>query len=131
MPNIDFRHATFAAKQCIERVYREADKQQLETTDYLRTQANVVHRWKLELDHALQSITEEIILLEGERRRVKQSLSVITIPESIAGEFLQLRATRLESDLVKDDLEKELTKVTDNYIFYFFIFLMISCSKLS
>ncbi|KAI4494784.1 hypothetical protein M0804_000985 [Polistes exclamans] len=104
------QHATFAAKQCIERVYREADKQQLETKDYLRTRANVVHRWKLELDHALHSITEEIILLEGERRRVKQSLSVITIPESIAGEFLQLRATRLESDLVKDDLEKELTK---------------------
>ncbi|KAF7406321.1 hypothetical protein HZH68_005690 [Vespula germanica] len=104
------QHATFAAKQCIERVYREADKVQLETTDHLRTRANVVHRWKLELDNALQSITEEIILLEGERRRVKQSLSVITIPESIAGEFLQLRATRLESDLVKDNVEKELTK---------------------
>ncbi|KAL2721269.1 tektin-4 isoform X2 [Vespula maculifrons] len=104
------QHATFAAKQCIERVYREADKVQLETTDHLRTRANVVHRWKLELDNALQSITEEIILLEGERRRVKQSLSVITIPESIAGEFLQLRSTRLESDLVKDNVEKELTK---------------------
>ncbi|KAL2720721.1 tektin-4 isoform X2 [Vespula squamosa] len=105
------QHATFAAKQCIERVYREADKVQLETTDHLRTRANVVHRWKLELDNSLQNITEEITLLEGERRRVKQSLSVITIPESIAGEFLQLRATRLESDLVKDNVEKELTKI--------------------
>ncbi|KAK2578310.1 hypothetical protein KPH14_002585 [Odynerus spinipes] len=104
------QHATFAAKQCIERVYREADKTQLETTEYLRERASVVYRWKVELDHALQSITEEIMLLEGERRRVKQSLSVITIPESIAGEFLQLRATRLESDLVKDDVEMELTK---------------------
>ncbi|XP_047349358.1 tektin-4 [Vespa velutina] len=104
------QHATFAAKQCIERVYREADKVQLETTEHLRTRANVVYRWKLELDNALQNITEEITLLEGERRRVKQSLSVITVPESIAGEFLQLRGTRLESDLVKDNVEKELTK---------------------
>lgn len=70
-----------------------------------------MHRWKTELEHVILEMTKEIELLEAERRRVKQSLSVFTIPESIAGEFLQLRSKRLESDLIRDEVEEELTKV--------------------
>ncbi|XP_078050189.1 tektin A [Augochlora pura] len=98
------------AKKCVQESYKQADKTQLENTDHLKNRAAEVFRWKIELEHVLRDITEEIELLEAERRRVKLSLSVLTIPESIAGEFLQLRSKRLESDLIRDEVEEELTK---------------------
>ncbi|KAG7207979.1 hypothetical protein KM043_009559 [Ampulex compressa] len=98
------------AKYCVQKAYKETDKTQFESTDHLRTRANTVAHWKEELSNAILDITKEIEFLEAERRRVKQSLSVLTIPKSIAGEFLQLRSNRLEKDLVRDDVEEELTK---------------------
>lgn len=95
----------------MEQSYKAADETQLETTDHLKTRAELVHRYKVELEHSIIAITEEIRLLEAERRRVQQSLSVLVIPASIAGEFLQLRCSRLESDLVRDDVEEQLVKV--------------------
>ncbi|XP_003494134.1 tektin-4 [Bombus impatiens] len=98
------------AKRCVERSYKEADKIQLKSTDNLKNRANEVCRWKTELEHLILEITKEIELLEAEHRRVKHSLSLLTVPESIAGEFLQLRSKRLESDLIRDEVEEELTK---------------------
>ncbi|XP_014486346.1 PREDICTED: tektin-4 [Dinoponera quadriceps] len=98
------------ARRCVEQSYKAADQTQLETTDCLKTRANLVHRYKTELEHAIVATTEEIGLLEAERRRVQQSLSVLTVPTSIAGEFLQLRCSRLESDLVRDAVEDQLVQ---------------------
>lgn len=92
-------------------IYRETDKNQLENRDRLSGRAGEIHHWKTELERALIELTDEIELLETEHRRVKQSLSVLTIPESIAGEFLQIRSTRMEPDLVRDKVEDELVKV--------------------
>jgi len=88
---------------------------QLKTTEHLKTRANVVYRWKAELEHAIAAIAEEMKLLEVERRRVQRSLSILIIPVSIASEFLQLRSSRLDSDLVRDNVEEQLTKV-ESYI---------------
>lgn len=110
--NVNFRLAITNAKRCVERTYREADKTQLESTEHLKNRANEVYRWKTELEHLISNITREIELLEAERRHVKHSLSVLTVPESIAGDFLQLRSKRLESDLIRDEVEEELTKVS-------------------
>ncbi|XP_034182838.2 tektin A [Osmia lignaria lignaria] len=106
----DAQLAISKARRCVDQSYREADKIQLQSTDHLKTRAGLVYRWKIDLEHVLKDITEEIESLEAEHRRVKQSLSVLTIPESIAGEFLQLRSKRLESDLIRDEVEEELTK---------------------
>lgn len=83
---------------------------QSETTEHLKTRASVVYRWKAELEHAIAAIAEEMELLEAERRRVQRSLSTLTIPLSIASNFLQLRSCRMDSDLVRDDVEEQLTK---------------------
>ena len=106
-----FRLAVNNAKRCVEKLYREADEVQFETTDHLKNRASEVYRWKIELEHLILEITNEIELLQAEHRRVKHSLSLLTVPESIAGEFLQLRSKRLESDLIRDEVEEELTKV--------------------
>ncbi|XP_017752182.1 PREDICTED: tektin-4 [Eufriesea mexicana] len=102
--------AVGSAKRCVERSYMETDRTQLESTDHLKKRAGEVYRWKIELEHLILDITKEIELLETEYRRVKHSLSVLTVPEAIAGEFLQLRSKRLESDLIRDEVEEELTK---------------------
>ncbi|XP_067210904.1 tektin-4 isoform X1 [Linepithema humile] len=107
------------AKQCVSQMYAEADKSQLETTEHLKTRAKVVYRWKAELEYAITIIVEEIRLLEAEHRRVERSLSILTIPTSIASEFLQLRSSRLESDLVRDDVEEQLTKVYFRLIYQY------------
>lgn len=99
------------AKRCVEQAYAAADKVQLETTEHLKTRATVVYRWKAELEHAIAATAEEMELLEAERRRVQRSLLILTIPVSIASEFLQLRSSRLDSDLVRDNVEEQLTKV--------------------
>ncbi|XP_024938410.1 tektin-4 isoform X2 [Cephus cinctus] len=104
------RQSTVNAKECMERVHKETDKNQLENRDRLSTRSGVVYQWKTELERGIHEMREEIELLEKERRRLKQSLVVLTIPESIAGEFLQLRSTRLEPDLVRDQVEEELIK---------------------
>lgn len=101
------------------RVYRETDKNQLENRDRLSGRAGEIHYWKMELERAIIELTDEIELLEAEHRRVKQSLSVLTIPESIAGEFLQIRSTRMEPDLVRDKVEDELVKVILNNNLYY------------
>ncbi|XP_012054472.1 PREDICTED: tektin-4 [Atta cephalotes] len=106
----DAQVAADRAKQCVDQVYMTADKMQLETTEHLKTRANVVYHWKIKLEHAIAAIAEEIELLEAERRRVQRSLSILTIPLSIANEFLQLRSLRLNSDLVRDNVEEQLTK---------------------
>ena len=79
--------------------------------EYLKNRASEVHRWKTELEHLILEITKEIELLQAEYRHVKHSLSLLTVPESIAGEFLELRSRRLDSDLIRDEVETELTKV--------------------
>ncbi|XP_071630899.1 tektin-4 [Temnothorax longispinosus] len=99
-----------AAKQCVDQAYAAADKVQTETTEHLKTRANVVYRWKAELEHMIATIAEEMELLEAEHRRVQRSLSILTIPVSIASDFLQLRSFRLDSDLVRDNVEEQLTK---------------------
>lgn len=99
------------AKQCVDQTYAAANKVQSETTEHLKTRANVVYRWKAELEHAIAALAEETGLLEIDRRRVKRSLSVLTIPASIANEFLQLRSCRMDSDLVRDNVEEQLMKV--------------------
>ncbi|OAD60282.1 Tektin-4 [Eufriesea mexicana] len=120
--------AVGSAKRCVERSYMETDRTQLESTDHLKKRAGEVYRWKIELEHLILDITKEIELLETEYRRVKHSLSVLTVPEAIAGEFLQLRSKRLESDLIRDEVEEELTKV--NISLYQYLNEIALCSEI-
>ncbi|KAL0121829.1 hypothetical protein PUN28_006945 [Cardiocondyla obscurior] len=101
---------TADAKQCVDQAFAAANKVQPETTDLLKTRANVVYHWKAKLEHTINAIAEEMELLEADRRRVQRSLSVLIIPISIASDFLQLRSARLDADLVRDNVEEQLTK---------------------
>lgn len=84
-------------------------------------------RWKCELERAIALAAEEISFMEEQRRRLKQAAAVLQMPESIgttcklqnlseyktvstAGECLDRRTGRLDSELVRDDVEEELIK---------------------
>ncbi|VEN46020.1 unnamed protein product [Callosobruchus maculatus] len=97
-------------RQCLESVQSETDKNQEDNTKRLNQREMEIHRWKCELERAIAAASEEILFMEEQRRRLKQAASVLTIPESIAGECIERRTGRLDSELVRDDVEEELIK---------------------
>jgi len=100
-----------SVKDYMKQTYETANKVAVQTTESLKNRANDTYHWQAELKNIICTIMEEIELLEIERRQAKRSLSVLSVRMTMAGEFLQLRSSRLESDLVRDEVEEQLTKV--------------------
>ncbi|XP_022185887.2 tektin-4 isoform X2 [Nilaparvata lugens] len=87
-----------------------SDKMQQQNTVELGRRAHDIHRWKTELERALEDMTLELELLESQRRRAKQAKAVLGVVRSISAECLSRRALRMEEDLVRDAVEEELIK---------------------
>lgn len=100
----------YNAKTSIMQAFGNIDKQQLENNKRLKQKARDIFRWKVEVEKACKSITEEVELLEIDRQRLKGASRVLMLPESISKECLDLRSNRLEPDLVADLAEQELIK---------------------
>lgn len=84
------------------------DKNQKDNTKRLQTRARDVDKWKETLQRAIHAMSEEISTMEEQRRRLKQSLSVLRVPESIATECLDRRTARPDPELVRDEPEEQL-----------------------
>ncbi|XP_017023853.1 tektin-4 [Drosophila kikkawai] len=84
------------------------NKSQTETTDRLRTRAQLIGKWKNTLENAIRAMADEISTMEVERVKLRKSLVVYGVPESIAKECLEKRATRPDTELVRDQVEEEL-----------------------
>ncbi|KAH8251281.1 hypothetical protein KR032_005122 [Drosophila birchii] len=84
------------------------NKSQTETTDRLRTRAQLIGKWKNTLENAIRAMADEIATMEVERVRLRKSLVVYGVPESIAKECIDKRATRPDTELVRDQVEEEL-----------------------
>lgn len=76
------------SKDTIIRTYAFADKAQKDNTCRLHTRARDVDKWKETLHRAINAMSEEISTMEEQRRRLKQSLAVLRIPEAIGSLFL-------------------------------------------
>lgn len=98
------------SKQCMAQVQSDATKNQEDSTKRLLQKEKETHRWKCELERAIAAASEEISFMEEQRRRLKQAAAVLQMPESIAGECLERRTGRLDSELVRDEVEVELMK---------------------
>uniref|UniRef100_A0A182K1J2 Tektin n=1 Tax=Anopheles christyi TaxID=43041 RepID=A0A182K1J2_9DIPT len=96
------------SKNTIIRTYAIADKTQTDCTQSLHVRAKNIDDLKCELDRAISSMQEEIAALERQRRRLKQSLAVLRMPESIANECLERRTGRPDTELIRDRPEEEL-----------------------
>ncbi|KAK9869352.1 hypothetical protein WA026_003109 [Henosepilachna vigintioctopunctata] len=98
------------SRQCMAQTQADADKNQEDSTKRLQQREKEVHRWKCELERAIAAASEEISFMEEQRRRLKQASAVLQLPESIAGECLERRSGRLDSELVRDEVEVELIR---------------------
>ncbi|PSN51051.1 hypothetical protein C0J52_01529 [Blattella germanica] len=100
----------FNGRQCASFTAADTDKKQNDNTRRLSQRAHDVHRYKVELEHAIMAMADEINMMERQRQQLKTAMGILRMPESIAGECLDRRATRLEPDLVRDKAEEELVK---------------------
>lgn len=55
-------------------------------------------------------MTDEISTMEEQRRRLKQAMNVLQMPESIASECLSTRTRRPEPEIIRDEPEEEIIK---------------------
>ena len=88
----------------------DVDKKQEDNTKKLRQREQEVHRWKCEIESEIEAMSEEITQTEEQRRRLKQASKVLQLPESIAGECLERRSGRLDTEIVRDEGEGELIR---------------------
>ncbi|EDV47705.1 tektin-4 [Drosophila erecta] len=83
-------------------------KSQKETTDKLRIRSQLIGKWKNTLENAIKAMADEISTMEVERIKLRKSMVVLGVPESIAKECIEKRATRPDTELVRDQVEEEL-----------------------
>ncbi|XP_058122075.1 tektin-4 [Anopheles ziemanni] len=98
------------SKNTIIRTYATADKTQTDCTQSLHVRAKNIDDLKSELNRAISAMQEEITALERQRRRLKQSLAVLRMPEAIANECLERRTGRPDTELIRDRPEEELIR---------------------
>lgn len=75
------------------------DNEQVENTKLITERMNEIHRWKCELERGIEAAIEELNLLDEQHTRLKQAGAILTIPEAIASEAIDIRSSRLEPDL--------------------------------
>ncbi|CRK99861.1 CLUMA_CG013164, isoform A [Clunio marinus] len=99
-----------SAKNSIRRAYEITDHNQSDNTKRLQIRSKDIDDWKQCLERAIRAMTDEICTLEEQRRRLKQAMNVLQMPESIVSECLATRTRRPESELVRDEPEEQLIK---------------------
>ncbi|KAK6638595.1 hypothetical protein RUM43_006862 [Polyplax serrata] len=94
----------------MDSIVQGSDKHQSQNTARLEERVKDVRDCKDEIEGLVRNFREEIVLLTETKIKLKFSLPALKMPESIAGECIERRTTRIEPDLVKDDVEVELVK---------------------
>lgn len=98
------------AKNAIMKVNEITNYNQSDNTKRLQNRSRDIDDWKQCLEQAIRAMTDEICTLEEQRRRLKQAMNVLQIPESIASECLRTRTRRPDQELVRDEPEEQLIK---------------------
>jgi len=71
-----------------------------------------IHFWKSELDREITDMISETDLLLAQKKRLDHALLATEIPMHIATDNLNCRARRQGIDLVQDEVELSLLKVS-------------------
>ncbi|XP_063543831.1 tektin-4-like [Cydia strobilella] len=95
-------------KNCIVKVNQTSCHDYSNSTSQLRHRARHINYWKAELERAIRDIDAEIIVLESQRQQLKNAMDTLKIPEYITEECLDVRANRMQPDLVYDEPEEAL-----------------------
>lgn len=94
----------------IANIYQGLSNKLENTNVKLGEKVKDLSRWKKKAQQAVEAISNELILLDENRTKLKSACKILMMPEAISRECLELRTNRLEPDLVRDDAEQELIK---------------------
>lgn len=97
-------------KCTIDSIAAATDKQQTENSLRLQHRVQDIRRNQNEIEALVKDLREEIVLLTEAKVRLKFALPILKMPESIAGECIERRTSRIDPDLVRDEVEEELIK---------------------
>ena len=104
----------------------------------IRTQRDVEHKfsqrindisfWKLELETKFKELREEIEAVQDSRASLEQSLSNTSFPMDVARSCLMYRENRQGIDLVHDEVEIQLMKVSIQSLSPHHVIIMYTCT---
>lgn len=100
------------AKELAERAAATAQRTQRDSTASLGQRLRDIHFWKAELQKEIEELDAETGLLAAQKLRLERALDAIEVPYAIATDNLQCRERRQPPDLVSDEVERELLKVS-------------------
>uniref|UniRef100_A0A671K2M2 Tektin n=1 Tax=Sinocyclocheilus anshuiensis TaxID=1608454 RepID=A0A671K2M2_9TELE len=83
------------------------------TSKNIGERLNDISFWRSELNHEIDNMVTEISVLTDVKRRLERALAETEGPLQVSQECLFHREKRMSIDLVHDDVEKDLIKVTD------------------
>uniref|UniRef100_A0A665VRI4 Tektin n=1 Tax=Echeneis naucrates TaxID=173247 RepID=A0A665VRI4_ECHNA len=112
-----------SSRKSAERLRRDTirlmqDKEQLTRRTQENTSKNIGERlndiafWRAELSHETDNMVTEIAALTEVKKRLERALAETEGPFQVSQECLYHREKRMSIDLVHDDVEKDLIKVT-------------------
>lgn len=75
------------SKNALAQSYAMTDKDYNDNTSRLRERAQEVYRWKADVEFACKAMSDEVVILEEMRQRLKSASSVLLIPEAIGNMY--------------------------------------------
>lgn len=100
------------AKELADHAAATAQRTQQASTAAVGQRLKDIHFWKSELQKEIEELDAETGLLAAQKLRLERALSATEMPYAIATDNLQCRERRQPPDLVRDEVERELLKVS-------------------
>ncbi|KAM9261327.1 tektin-4 [Cariama cristata] len=98
------------AKELAEHVAGTVQHAQQDSVATLGQRLRDIHFWKAELQKEIEDLDAESSLLAAQKLRLERALDATEVSYAIATDNLQCRERRQASDLVSDEVERELLK---------------------
>lgn len=115
------RHAARSIQRESKTLYQDAEVDTLNTqadgTLLLGQRLQETHYWKSELQRHINQLLADTESLLALKKRLEKALDATETPYAIAADNLHCRARRLGADLVRDSVEEELVKVSNQVIY--------------
>lgn len=105
-------HCRAEAKDLANHAALAAQRAQQASTATLGQRLKNIHFWKSELQKEIEELDAETGLLAAQKLRLERALDATEVPYAIATDNLQCRERRQPPDLVSDEVERELLKVS-------------------
>lgn len=100
------------SKRTINETEETTNKTQADVTKKLAERCKDIDFWKSELEREIRDVIDETDLMLAQKKRLENALRATEVPLHIATDNLNCRARRQGLDLVQDDVEISLLKVS-------------------